>query len=55
MRRFLRTKHELDKEAILKEATDAAREIPGVRVATGGEDFVVEPVSAPELAPAVAR
>ena len=50
--RFLRTKHELDKEAVLKEP-EAAAEIPGIRVGSAGEEFVVEPVGAPELAPAV--
>lgn len=50
--RFLRTKHELDKDAVLKEP-EAAGAIPGVRVGSAGEEFVVEPVGAPALAPAM--
>ena len=50
--RFLRTKHELDREAMLKEP-GAAAEIPGIRVGSAGEDFVVEPTGGPALAPAM--
>lgn len=52
MARFLRTKHELDKEAVLKEP-EAAAQIPGIRVGSAGEEFVVEPTGAPALAPAM--
>jgi phage host-nuclease inhibitor protein Gam len=52
MARFLRTKHELDKEAVLKEP-EAAAAIPGIRVGSAGEEFVVEPIGAPALAPAI--
>jgi phage host-nuclease inhibitor protein Gam len=40
--RFVRTKDEINKEAILNEA-DAVRGIAGITVVTGVEDFVIEP------------
>lgn len=40
--RFLRTKTEIDKEAMLKEPALAGK-IPGVKVGTEGEDFIVTP------------
>lgn len=43
--RFLRTKEEIDKEAMLKEP-EAARMIGGVSIGSAGEDFVVEPFEA---------
>lgn len=43
--RFLRTKVEVDKEALLAEP-DAAVLIPGVSIGSAGEDFVVEPFDA---------
>ena len=42
--RFLRTKIEIDKEAMLKDPAKAG-EVPGVKVASDGEDFVVLPAS----------
>ena len=39
---FLRTKEEIDKEAMLK-AAEKAGTIPGVTIGSEGEDFVVEP------------
>lgn len=50
--RFLRIKHELDKEAVLKEP-EAAAEIPGIKVGSAGDEFVVEPVGGAPLAPAL--
>jgi phage host-nuclease inhibitor protein Gam len=50
--RFLRTKVELDKEAMLKDP-DAAERIEGVTVGSKGEEFFVEPF-APDLAAPVA-
>lgn len=44
---FLRVKEELDKEAMLAEP-DLARTIPGVTIASEGEDFVVTPYPAAE-------
>lgn len=44
-RRFLRTKVEIDKEAMLKDP-EAARAIPGVSIGSEGEDFVIEPFEA---------
>lgn len=49
--RFLRTKHEVDKEALLAQP-DAARGLPGVTIRTGIEDFVVTPAGAPLSVPA---
>ena len=49
---FLRTKHELNKEALLA-APEAAREIPGISIGSAGEEFVVEPVAAAAMAPAM--
>jgi phage host-nuclease inhibitor protein Gam len=40
--RFLRTKHEVNKDAML-DSPDEARTIPGVSVGSAGEDFIVEP------------
>jgi len=50
--RFVRTKSEINKEAMLAEAA-IARTIPGVSIKSGGEDFVAEPFEA-ELAGAAA-
>lgn len=41
-RRFLRVSHELDKGAMLKEP-ELAAEIPGIRIASDGEKFEIEP------------
>ena len=41
-RRFLRVSHELDKEAMLKEA-ELAGEIPGVKIKSDGEAFDIKP------------
>lgn len=49
--RFLRTKHQPDKEAMLKEPAVAAT-LPGVTLKTGIEDFVVTPAAAPLAASA---
>lgn len=51
--RFLRTKHEPDKEAMLREP-EAAAALPGVTLKTGIEDFVVTPAGAPLAAGAKA-
>ena len=40
--RFIRVRREIDKEAMLKEPVVAA-EVPGVRIGSGGEDFVIKP------------
>ena len=50
--RFIRTKHELDKEAMLKEP-EAAKAVPGITIGSGGEEFFVQPLTQ-QLAPAVA-
>ncbi len=42
--RFLRVKTEVDKEAMLREP-DAVAQVPGVKIGSEGEDFVVTPVS----------
>ena len=42
--RFLRTKTKVDKEAMLREPAEAGR-VPGVRVASEGEEFVVTPAN----------
>lgn len=46
---FVRTKEEINKEAMLADA-DKARLVPGVTISTEGEDFVIEPaeISAPQ-------
>jgi phage host-nuclease inhibitor protein Gam len=41
---FLRTKEEIDKEAMLKEP-ETAKSIAGVRIKSAGEDFAVEPLA----------
>lgn len=46
--RFIRVKEELDREAMLREPA-AVTGAPGVRIASAGEEFVVEPFQA-ELA-----
>lgn len=43
--RFLRTKTEVDKEAMLKEP-ELARTVTGVGIGSAGEDFIVEPFEA---------
>lgn len=50
LHRFVRTKEELNKEAMLAEP-DVARTIAGVTIGSDGEEFVVEPFEA-ELADA---
>ena len=45
LKMFLRTKIEIDKEAILKQP-DTASKVPGISVQTGIEDFVIEPFEA---------
>lgn len=45
---FVRVKEEVDREAMLAQP-DQARRVPGVRISSEGEDFVVEPFEA-ELA-----
>jgi phage host-nuclease inhibitor protein Gam len=40
--RFVRTKEEIDKEAMLADP-DTARQVPGVKIGSEGEDFVIEP------------
>lgn len=42
MGRFIRTKEEVNKEALLNEQ-DAAKAVPGVTIVTGQEDFVITP------------
>ena len=44
MVKFLRTKTEIDKEAMLREPAEAGR-VPGVKVASEGEEFVVVPAN----------
>lgn len=44
LKRFLRVKYEVDKEALLRER-DAARRIKGVTIVEGLEDFVITPSS----------
>lgn len=41
--RFIRVKEEVNKEALLAESDMARDFIPGIRIASGGEDFSVEP------------
>lgn len=43
--KFLRTKVEIDKEAMLG-AKDEARQVPGVTIKSAGEEFVIEPFEA---------
>ena len=51
LERFVRSRDEVNKEAILAEP-DAARGVPGITVVTGVEDFAVTPFEAPaEVAP----
>lgn len=42
LKRFLRTKTEVNKDAMLADA-DTARQIAGVSISSEGEDFVIEP------------
>lgn len=42
LQRFLRTKTEINKDAMLADA-DTARQIAGVSISSEGEDFIVEP------------
>lgn len=42
LQRFVRTKEEVDKEAMLREP-EVARMVPGVTIGSEGEDFIVEP------------
>jgi len=42
LQRFVRVKEEINKEAILNEP-EAVKGVPGVKVVTGVEDFVIEP------------
>ena len=49
MEEFLRRKVEIDKAAMLSMAAVAV-DIPGVTIASSGEEFVVEPAGAKELA-----
>lgn len=50
LQRFVRTKEEPNKEAMLAEAA-VARGVPGIKIGSEGEDFYVEPFAA-ELAEA---
>lgn len=50
LRKFIRTKQEIDKEAMLADPV-LARTVQGVSIGSAGEDFVVEPFEA-ELAEA---
>jgi len=52
--RFLRTKHEPDKDALLAAPKDAAG-LPGVTIRSGVEDFVVQPTTAPLSVPTEGR
>ena len=45
LQRFIRTKQEINKEAMQAEP-DAARLVPGVAIGSAGEDFIVEPFEA---------
>ncbi|MDC7787336.1 host-nuclease inhibitor Gam family protein [Rhodoplanes sp. TEM] len=47
--RFVRTKEEIDKEAMLREPA-LAKSIVGVSIGSAGEDFVVEPLQMAEAA-----
>jgi phage host-nuclease inhibitor protein Gam len=44
LKKFIRIKEEIDKEAMLREP-DLARKVRGVTVASDGEDFVIKPFS----------
>jgi phage host-nuclease inhibitor protein Gam len=44
--RFVRVKHEINKEAVLNEP-DAVRGIAGISISSGAEDFIVTPFEAP--------
>ena len=46
---FLRTKVEINREAMLANAEQAAK-IPGVLIRSAGESFVIEPVGQKEMA-----
>lgn len=46
--RFVRVSEEVNKEALLAEA-DVAKTVPGVRIGSEGENFVIEPFSAEGL------
>lgn len=49
--RFVRVRHEVNKEAILNEP-DAVRGIAGINIVSGVEDFIITPFEAPaEVAP----
>lgn len=50
---FIRVKEELDKEA-LRGAPDVAITIPGIRLGSAGEDFVIEPFGNDQLESAAA-
>ena len=45
MGRFVRSKEEVNKDAILNER-DAVEKLPGIKIITGVEDFIVEPFEA---------
>ncbi len=45
LRGFLRVKYEVDKEAMAAKAAAAAK-VPGVTIASAGEDFIIEPFEA---------
>jgi phage host-nuclease inhibitor protein Gam len=51
--RFLRTKTEIDREAMLREPAVAST-IPGVSIGSAGEAFIVEPAAVPLALTAVA-
>ena len=46
LHRFVRTKTEVDKEAMLREP-GVARQVPGVSIGSEGEDIVLSPLAAP--------
>ncbi|MEL8056507.1 MAG: host-nuclease inhibitor Gam family protein [Pseudomonadota bacterium] len=46
LRKFIRTKEEVNKDAMLADP-DTARQIRGVSISSEGEDFVIEPVKEP--------
>lgn len=46
LHRFVRTKAEVDKEAMLREP-GVARQVPGVSIGSEGEDIVLSPIEAP--------
>jgi len=49
--RFVRTKEEVNKDALLAEP-EVARTVTGISIGTAGEDFIVEPFEAALSAPA---